>query len=113
MSLVVNVVLTNVKTNRKVMVNFLLYHTSYELYDENLGQLVTKIFFSKDSHIIVKERLETIHGILVEMIEGFKQKNVNFDSSTLDEVIEKSFNDIQGNKHYQETEFNRESVPNY
>ena len=101
-----NIVLTNSKSKRKNIINWNNVDSSYELLDRECRTRVTKINFSKDSYIIVTEKLEEIHKILEDIKYGLTQKVVWDSEPSFDEVIEEGYNANQ--KNYRESVYNRE-----
>jgi hypothetical protein len=66
---------------------------------------VTKINFSKDSYIIVAEKLEDIHKLLNKVSFGLTQE-VEWDGEpSFDDVIEDEYN--TNRKNYRERDYNR------
>ncbi len=102
------IVLTNSKTKRKTIVNWNQVQTCYELYDREIQDTVTKIFFNKDSNMIVTEKLNEIHHILNRLEMGLEQNDIKWDEvPTFDEVIENSYRPrFERRKNYRETNYN-------
>ena len=100
------ITLTNSKSKRKTIINWGQVHSCYELLDRDSRSRVTKINFSKDSYIIVSEKLEDIHKLLGQVSFGLTQ-DVEWDSEpNFDEVIEDEYNsNRRGN--YRERDYNR------
>jgi hypothetical protein len=73
--------------------------------DRDSKSRVTKINFSKDSYIIVSEKLEDIHKLLAKVSFGLIQE-VEWDSEpSFDDVIEDEYN--TNRKGYREKDYNR------
>ena len=86
------ITLTNSKSKRKTIINWEQVHSCYELLDRDSRSRVTKINFSKDSYIIVSEKLEDIHKLLNKVSFGLTQ-DVEWDGEPdFDEMIEESYN---------------------
>lgn len=86
------ITLTNSKSKRKTIINWEQVHSCYELLDRDSRSRVTKINFSKDSYIIVMEKLEDIHRLLNKVSFGLTQE-VEWDGEPdFDEMIEESYN---------------------
>ncbi len=86
------IALTNSKSKRKNLINWGQVHSCYELLDRDSRSRVTKINFSKDSYIIVMEKLEDIHKLLNKVSYGLTQ-DVEWDGEPdFDEMIEDDFN---------------------
>ena len=86
------ITLTNSKSKRKTIINWEQVHSCYELLDRESRSRVTKINFSKDSYIIVMEKLEDIHRYLSDASFGLTQK-VEWDGEPdFDEMIEEDYN---------------------
>lgn len=103
-----NLVLTNSKTKRKVIVNWNQVQTSYELFDREIQDTVTKIFFNKESNLIVMEKLRDIHNMLYAQSVGLGQSGIVWDElPPFDEMIEHSYRPrYEKKKHYRETNYN-------
>jgi hypothetical protein len=99
------ITLTNSKSKRKTIINWEQVHSCYELLDRDSKSRVTKINFSKDSYIIVSEKLEDIHKLLSKVSFGLVQE-VEWDGEpSFDEVIEDEYN--ANRKNYRERDYNR------
>jgi hypothetical protein len=73
--------------------------------DRETRSRVTKINFSKDSYIVVLEKLEDIHRLLGKVSFGLVQ-DVEWDGDpNFDEVIEDDYN--TNRKNYRERDYNR------
>lgn len=98
------ITLTNSKSKRKTIVNWGQVHSCYELLDRESKSRVSKINFSKDSYIIVSEKLEDIHKLLTKVTFGLTQE-VEWDvEPNFDDMIEEEFN---GRGNYRERSYNR------
>ena len=86
------ITLTNSKSKRKTIINWEQVHSCYELLDRDSRNRVTKINFSKDSYIIVMEKLEDIHKLLNQVSFGLTQDVVWDGDPNFDEVMEESYN---------------------
>jgi hypothetical protein len=99
------ITLTNSKSKRKTIINWEQVHSCYELLDRESRSRVTKINFSKDSYIIVSEKLEDIHKLLNKVSFGLTQE-VEWDGEpSFDEVLEDEYN--TNRKNYRERDYNR------
>lgn len=99
------ITLTNSKSKRKTIINWVQVHSCYELLDRETRSRVTKINFSKDSYIVVLEKLEDIHRLLGKVSFGLVQ-DVEWDGDpNFDEVIEDDYN--TNRKNYRERDYNR------
>jgi hypothetical protein len=99
------ITLTNSKSKRKTIINWGQVHSCYELLDRETRSRVTKINFSKDSYIIVSEKLEDIHKLLTKLNFGLSQDIVWDSEPNFDEVIEDDYN--TNRKNYRERDYNR------
>lgn len=100
------ITLTNSKSKRKTIINWEQVHSCYELLDRESRSRVTKINFSKDSYIIVMEKLEDIHTLLGDASFGLTQK-VEWDGEPdFDDVIEDDYNSNR-RENYRERNYNR------
>jgi hypothetical protein len=100
------ITLTNSKSKRKTIINWEQVHSCYELLDRESRNRVTKINFSKDSYIIVSEKLEDIHKLLGQVSFGLTQSVIWDGEPDFDEMIEDDYNtNRKGN--YREREYNR------
>ena len=100
------ITLTNSKSKRKTIINWGQVHSCYELLDRETRSRVTKINFSKDSYIVVSEKLEDIHKLLTKLNFGLSQEVVWDSEPNFDEVIEDEYNtNRKGN--YRERDYNR------
>ena len=98
------ITLTNSKSKRKTIINWGQVHSCYELLDRESKSRVSKINFSKDSYIIVSEKLEDIHKLLGHVSFGLTQ-DVEWDGEpNFDEMMEEEFN---GRGNYRERTYNR------
>ena len=86
------ITLTNSKSKRKTIINWEQVHSCYELLDRDSRSRVTKINFSKDSYIIVSEKLEEIHRLLGQVSFGLTQDVVWDGDPDFDEMMEESYN---------------------
>jgi hypothetical protein len=92
------ITLTNSKTKRKTIINWGQVQSCYELLDKETKSRVTKIHFTKDSYIIVLEKLEDIHKLLTKVNFGLTQ-DVEWDGEpNFDEMIEEEFNGREFNR---------------
>lgn len=99
------ITLTNSKSKRKTIINWEQVHSCYELLDRESRSRVTKINFSKDSYIIVSEKLEDIHKLLGKVSFGLIQ-DVEWDGEPdFDEMIEDEYN--SNRKNNREPNYNR------
>lgn len=85
-------------TSRKTIINWGQVHSCYELIDKNINSMVTKINFSKDSYIIVSERLEEIHELLTNTKYGMTQDVVWDKDVSLDDRVEESYREKNYNR---------------
>jgi hypothetical protein len=92
------ITLTNSMTSRKTIINWGQVHSCYELIDKNINSMVTKINFSKDSYIIVSERLEEIHELLTNAKYGMTQDVVWDKDVSLDDRVEESYREKNYNR---------------
>ena len=92
------ITLTNSMTKRKTIINWGQVHSCYELIDKESNSMVTKINFSKDSYIIVSERLEEIHELLNNMKYGMTQDVVWDKGVSLDDRVEESYREKNYNR---------------
>lgn len=92
------ITLTNSMTSRKTIINWGQVHSCYELIDKNINSMVTKINFSKDSYIIVSERLEEIHELLTNTKYGMTQDVVWDKDVSLDDRVEESYREKNYNR---------------
>ena len=100
------ITLTNSKSKRKTIINWEQVHSCYELLDRESRNRVTKINFSKDSYIIVSEKLEDIHKLLGQVSFGLTQSVVWDGEPDFDEMIEDDYN-TNRKGHYRERDYNR------
>ena len=100
------ITLTNSKTKRKTIINWEQVHSCYELLDRESRSRVTKINFSKDSYIIVVEKLEDIHKLLGQVSFGLIQDVVWDGEPDFDEMIEDEFH-RRDNYRDRERNYNR------
>ena len=98
------ITLTNSKSKRKTIINWGQVHSCYELLDRESRSRVSKINFSKDSYIIVSEKLEEIHKLLNNVNFGLTQDVVWDGEPKFDEMMEEEFN---GRGNYRERNYNR------
>lgn len=99
------ITLTNSKSKRKTIINWEQVHSCYELLDRDSRCRVTKINFSKDSYIIVLEKLEDIHKLLNKVAFGLTQE-VEWDGEPdFDEMIEDEYHTSRRNNR--ERNYNR------
>lgn len=98
------ITLTNSKSKRKTIINWGQVHSCYELLDRETRSRVSKINFSKDSYIIVSEKLEDIHKLLNNVNFGLTQDVVWDGEPKFDEMMEEEFN---GRGNYRERNYNR------
>ena len=98
------ITLTNSKSKRKTIINWGQVHSCYELLDRETRSRVSKINFSKDSYIIVSEKLEDIHKLLNDVNFGLTQDVVWDGEPKFDEMMEEEFN---GRGNYRERNYNR------
>lgn len=98
------ITLTNSKSKRKTIINWGQVHSCYELLDRETRSRVSKINFSKDSYIIVSEKLEEIHKLLNNVNFGLTQDVVWDGEPKFDEMMEEEFN---GRGNYRERNYNR------
>jgi len=75
------------------------------LLDRDSKSRVTKINFSKDSYIIVSEKLEDIHRLLSKVSFGLTQEVVWDGEPDFDDMIEEEYNTSR--KGYREKDYNR------
>jgi hypothetical protein len=73
--------------------------------DRDSKSRVTKINFSKDSYIIVSEKLEDIHRLLAKVSFGLTQEVVWDGEPDFDDMIEEEYN--TNRKGYREKDYNR------
>jgi len=99
------ITLTNSKSKRKTIINWEQVHSCYELLDRDSKSRVTKINFSKDSYIIVSEKLEDIHKLLGKVSFGLTQEVVWDGEPDFDDMIEEEYNTSR--KNYRERDYNR------
>ena len=100
------ITLTNSKSKRKTIINWGQVHSCYELLDRETRSRVSKINFSKDSYIIVSEKLEDIHKLLNDVNFGLTQDVVWDGEPKFDEMMEEEFNG-RGNYRDRERNYNR------
>ena len=100
------ITLTNSKSKRKTIINWEQVHSCYELLDRESRSRVTKINFSKDSYIIVSEKLEDIHKLLNQSSFGLTQDVVWDGDPDFDEMIEDDYNTNRRDS-YRDRNYNR------
>jgi hypothetical protein len=100
------ITLTNSKSKRKTIINWEQVHSCYELLDRESRCRVTKINFSKDSYIIVMEKLEDIHKLLNQSSFGLTQDVVWDGEPDFDEMIEDDYNTNRRDS-YRDRNYNR------
>ena len=98
------ITLTNSKSKRKTIINWKQVHSCYELLDRETRSRVSKINFSKDSYIVVSEKLEDIHKLLGQVSFGLTQDVIWDGEPNFDEMMEEEFN---GRGNYRERSYNR------